>query len=393
MIYAVIIGICLLLVLSYVCSHQYLLSPSILVSAIWIIMLVLYVLLPHDLFPIGKQTLLCISLWCGGIVLSSLFVQSFPTPVGKIQASNTIRDLYLLLSVLSFPFLLYWAYTAIVSGTESWMLNLRMAAIGRGSSGEAYTPFYTIIWQVSYALELIYFERKKWWRLLLSGLFFLSFGFITMSKMFILSFFLFTVCILFFKRKIQLKHLLLGVGVIIVGLIGLHFLRQNQQATEDNVTSFVELYLLSSLSAFETLEPCSASHFGENAFRIFYAIAYRLGISDIEPINPILEFIHVPVYTNTYTTMYPFFVDFGYWGVGLFALVIGGLFGLTFRKAQDGSLFSLVIYAYFMHIIIMQFAGDMLFTNLAGLLKYVIVAMIPFLVEKEKILYVRDGKG
>ncbi len=387
MIYALIIWLVLLLGVSYVCSRQYLLSPSIITCGIWLVCLSVFVLLPHQLNPLKLQTLLCIGLWVTGMVVSSIVVQAAPIKADVADASKTMRDLYLLISIATFPLLVLWAYKAITMGDYGWSTNLRLAAIGSGLDKEVFGPLYSVVWQVSYALELMYFKKKHWWRLAVAGFLFLALGIATMSKTFLLSFCMFTICILFFKKKITFKHLLLAIIGIIAALTFMQIVRQNHSMTERGMSRFIQLYLLSSLPAFETVEPCSATHFGENTFRLIYLLLHRIGLSDIPPIDAILPFIKVPISTNTYTTMYPYFVDFGYAGIIIFSLLVGGLYGLLFQQAQRGNKYAWVIYAFTMHIILMQFAGDLLFTSMAGFLKMVIIALIPFAIEKSKVLY------
>ena len=157
---------------------------------------------------------------------------------------------------------------------------------------------------------------------------------------------------------------------------------RNSVDTDDKKEDFLVLYALSSMSAFDTLKPGSAEHWGENVFRIYYAVTYKLGLSDIEPIDPILKFIYKPIATNTYTGMYPFYKDFGKAGVGIFGIVLGIFYGFLFRKAQKGSKYYLVIYAYVSNMILMQYTGDVVFTGLASLVKYMIIASLLFIPAK-----------
>lgn len=389
MIYSLIILMFGLMILGFICSDQNILAPSVITSGVWLICLSLFLLLRHNLPMYSIQLVGSLALWSIGVTLSSLLVQSTRFQVMDSHASVTMRDIYLLVSVLTFPLLLWWAYNAIKSGlTDSWTMNLRLSAIGRGPDQELYDPVYLLIWEVSYGLELMYFDKKKWWRCALPALFFLSYAFFTMSKAYILAFFCFTVTLLLFKHKIKIWHLILGVVGILILFVLLQSLRESYVMDDSDKNDFLVLYLLSSMSAFDVLQ-AHCVHWGENVFRVFYAIAFKLGISDIEPVNPLLPFIHHPIVTNTYTGMYPFFVDFGYWGVGIFAWIAGGIYGFVFRAVQLGSKYALLLYAYFVHIILMQYVADMFFTNIAGLIKFTLIALLPFFIEKYQLLYKR----
>ena len=146
-----------------------------------------------------------------------------------------------------------------------------------------------------------------------------------------------------------------------------------------NRNGFLITYIVGNTSAFDTLEPNSSTHCGENVFRMYYAISNKLGRSDLKPVAPILPFIYKPLETNTYTAMYPFFKDFGYWGVGVFALLYGLFFGWIFRCAQQGSPMFIIINAIIIPIVVMQYVGDVFITNLSGYIKQIILLALPFI--------------
>ena len=150
--------------------------------------------------------------------------------------------------------------------------------------------------------------------------------------------------------------------------------------------STIVLYMLSNMSAFDTLQPYSSEHFGENVFRIYYAITYKLGLSDIVPVNPILPWIEKPIAINTYTTLYPFFKDFGYIGIGIFGSLLGLFYGWIFKKHQENCLFYTIMYAYFCTLLVTQYNGDGVFTNIAGHVKMLLILCVPFVVDKYKLL-------
>jgi len=141
------------------------------------------------------------------------------------------------------------------------------------------------------------------------------------------------------------------------------------------------------MTAFDTLEAGSSSHFGENTFRVVYAILHRLNLSDIPPIYVILDWIQEPIKTNTYTGLYPFFKDFGLWGVGIFAVFFGIFFGWIFKRAQQGNNMFMLIYALYIPIIVMQYVAELFFTNFTLFFKQIILVIIPFLFSKYKLLH------
>lgn len=374
------------------CSKNNPFAPSVLTGLLWTVTLFLFLAVDHHLPPLSNGFFAILSCWIVGLSLSSLLTQSVTYRQDKYnEPSMMIRNLYLILSLLTLPSLFQFAHTALVGGASgNWALDLRLAALGKGSGfKETYGGWQTLIWPVSYMLELLCYERKRWWRLALALCIYGAFGVVTMSKMVFLSIFLYSGCILFFKGIIRLKHFVLAAIPMVVLFVALQMIRHSSHLSTV-AASFLGTYLLGNMSSFDTLAPCSAHHFGENTFRFLYAIPYKLGISDLEPVDTILPWINYPVITNTYTGMYPFYVDFGVVGVILFAAILGAIYGWTFKKAQCGSNFNILIYAVFSHIIITQYVADMFFTNISGFLKLILLLLVPFYVTKNNLLVCKE---
>ena len=88
--------------------------------------------------------------------------------------------------------------------------------------------------------------------------------------------------------------------------------------------------------------------------------------------------------------MYPFYVDFGHAGVIIFSIVIGSFLGWLFKKSLMGSKFYIAFYAITLNVIVMQYAADLLFTNLTSNIKLFIVLAIPFVFTKHNLLVVKN---
>lgn len=374
------------------CSKNNPFAPSVLTGLLWFTTLILFLVVDHHLPQLSTTFFITLSCWIFSLCISSLLTQSVTYSQDKYNdPSMMIRNLYLILSILTFPSLLQFAQTALAGGISgNWALDLRLAALGKGSGfKETYGGWQTLIWPVSYMLELLCFQKKKWWRLAIVLFIYGMFGVVTMSKMVFLSIFLYTGCILFFKNIIKLKHVALSFVPLIVVFSILQMVRHSSKISAV-ATTFFRTYLLGNMSSFDTLFPCSSHHFGENTFRLLYAVPYKLGITDVEPVDAILPWISEPLVTNTYTGMYPFYVDFGLVGVILFALILGFIYGWTFKKAQSGSNFNILVYAVFSHIVLTQYVADMLFTNTAGYIKTILLLLIPFYVTKNNLLVCKE---
>lgn len=389
----VIIVVCLFFVFGGLyCSKNNPFAPSVITPMLWMCCMLLYLTVDHRLPTLSTAfcvTLLC---WIASITISSLLTQSVTYKQDQYNdVGFFVRNVYLVLAIIAFPSLIRFAQIAIVNGSSgNWALDLRLAALGRGSGfEEPYGGWQIVIWPVSYMLELLCFKKKTWWRFAIPLTIYFLFGVVTMSKMVFLSIFLYTGSILFFKKVIRLKHFVMAMVPLAILFISLQMVRHSSQFSAVS-SDFIRTYILGNMSAFDTLRPCSAEHFGENTFRLFYAVLYKLGLSSTEPVDVILPWIEKPLVTNTYTGMYPFYVDFGVAGVIIFAIILGGIYGWTFKKAQCGSNFNMLVYAVFSQIVFTQYVADMLFSNTAIYVKMILLLLIPFYVTKNNLLVCKE---
>lgn len=377
-----------ILIISLICSKNNVFSPSVLTSGIWFVVILLYILFGSELNKLTNKFLDAINIWVSLFCISSLFAQSLSAKRQKIaEPSQLARNILFYFSILTFPLLLLEAHKIISLGISSnWMSDLRAASIGgiKEIDIEETNPFYVAVWLISYFIELMYYSDKNKKRVYILFLMYAAFGFFSMGKTHFLTLFLGTIFILYINKSIKTKHIIIS-GIALIGLFVLiQTLRFN--ANHNNVRSeMLELYILSPAPAFETIKPNPLGQPGENVFRIFYAIEYKLGVNKTEPINTILEFVDVGVGTNTYTIMYPFYKDFGLKGVGIFAVILGLFLGRIFKNAEKGNSLYIIFYAFFIYELMVQYGNEMFFTNLSLNLKRIIIASLPFLITKYEI--------
>lgn len=385
-----VISLCIIiLIVGLGCSQKNILSPSIITGAVWLACLLMFLFMDHDLPKLKTQTFITISVWIFFFSISSLCTQACNYSKSLLDSpSLLIRNLYLAISILTYPLLLLFAYKAITLGTTgNWALDLRMAALGATETfDKPFESFYILFWNVSFFLELIAFKKKKYVRLVIISFIFLSYGFLTMSKIIIASSFIMAVVILHFKHIFKTKHLVYSISFLIFILILIQTLRHPSIHSEDSLI----VYTFGNLSSFETVKPGTSVHFGENTFRIVYAVLHSLSLSPIEPINPLLPWIKDPLTTNTYTGLYPFYKDFGIWGVGIFAVILGGLGGWVYKKALSGNNFYISLYAHLMFIILLQFDAESFLTNFSRNVKFILLLAIPFFCTKHNLLYLKE---
>ena len=304
-----------------------------------------------------------------------------------------IKDIFFIISICCIP-LLYRFVTETLATihTGSWALDLRYGALGFDINmqpvKEAYSPFYYYIWLATYILYLVDIDKKHWVKTTIMGALLIAFAFCTMAKLILLEFGFITLFILYQKHILRAKHILIGLAAILTLMVALNAIRSSTQVDGEQVSNIFEDYVLCSLAAFDTLSPASTHTWGENTFRIYYAIMYKLGFSNTAPVATILPWITKPVFTNTYTCMYPFYVDFGNIGVCIFALISGLFYGWVYKKHICGSIYFTALYAYLCYSIVMQFDSELIITNLSGTIKFAMLLMIAYLASHYRLFIV-----
>ena len=375
----------ILLVFSILFARRRWYAPSVLASGVWLVSLVAYSWIDHGLHPLTKDTCTMITYWLALFCIPCWCVQSvYIKPIFKdIRTSVTARDIYYYLTLFTLPLMVFSVLLVVARSGGNPFSALRDANVAE-DNGIRTTGFFVIFWMVSYIMELQVVSKQNLGRVVLLFLVNLFYAFISMGKMNFMILFLASAIILTRRKILKLWHLAIGGVVMIFLFVGIQTIRGSYTTPK----KFAALYLTSSLGNLNTnLKPESAEHWGENTFRLFYALKSALDGGHTKPVDPILEFKRVEVGefvfgSNTYTALYPFYKDFGKTGVMVFAVILGLLFGYLFKTSEDNSDFALVLYAILAGSIVMQFIGDTFFTVLSQNIQYLVAALLPFIISK-----------
>lgn len=386
-----ILTLCILLALVFYGwkISQDIFAPFVITPLVWAFVLFCFLVFPHNLYPIGEKFAGNLLVWVISFFLSSLvaYQRTSMTSEAAVQVmpNKKVINLYVTLTIILMPIVIVVTiWTAFINDPVNMFRYLRVMNTGVDESIEA--PDLGILnYMVAMAYVTLFFTllyvKNKW---ILGTIIFLNLmlAFITMAKTTFLCVILSSLYVLYVKEIIKIRHITYGLLFFVLLSLTLQSLRaassQDEVVAVDSFDFFI-LYILTPIPAFEHFAlPFSAVHWGENTFRLFYAIFYALG-SDIAPVKTILEFVYVPVETNTYTVLYPFYKDFGTFGVFFFSAVYGLFYGYLYKKTITGSKFALIVYAMLLNYIILQFIGDFIFTNLSMEVQHVFFALLPFL--------------
>ena len=360
-------------------------APTVLATGVWLVSLIAYAWIDHGLHPLTQETCRMVTYWLVFFCVPAWCVQSvYIKPVFKdVKTSVTARDIYYYLSLCTLPVMILTVLVVLSRAGGNPFSALRDANVA-DTNGIRTTGFFVIFWMVSYIMELQVVSKENIRRVILLFAINLFYAFISMGKMNFMILFLSSAIILTQRKILKLWHLAIGVVVLLFLFVGIQTIRGSYTTPKH----FAALYLTSSLGNFNTnLKPESAEQPGENTFRLYYAVKSAFDGGRTQPVDPVLDFKRVDVGefvygSNTYTTLYPFYKDFGQTGVIVFAVILGLIFGYLFKTSEDGSDFSLVLYAILAGTIVMQFIGDTFFTVLSQNIQYLVAALLPFIISK-----------
>jgi len=172
------------------------------------------------------------------------------------------------------------------------------------------------------------------------------------------------------------RKLFLLAPIITVTILLLHFIRMS---SEDNATvsSVLGVYIYSPLLALSKLsELDSSGDSGIYTFRFIFAILYKLGLSSTEPVKTIMEYVNVPVPTNVFTVMQPFFQDYSLYGVAFGAMFYEVIYASVYICARQDSPVAMLIYAVLAVGLFTSFFAETLITNFSGNMKLIICIYI-----------------
>ena len=358
-------------------------APSVLLCGVWMVSLVAYAWIDHGMNPLKPEIIAVISYWMVGFCVASWAIQSvYIKPVfQEINSCVTARDIYYYFTLVTLPVMIIEVAMVLLNSGGNPFSALRDANVAE-TNGIRTTGFFVIFWLVSYIMELQVASRENLKRVIVLFIINLFYAFISMGKMNFMVLFLSTAIILSQRKTINIKHLVIGILCLATLFVGIQKIRGSYSTPQH----FVALYMTSSIGNLNmNVVPKSAENTGENTFRLYYAIKSKIDGGKTQVIDPVLDFHTVKVgkfrmYSNTYTSIYPFYKDFGKVGVWVFSVLLGLIFGYLFKTAEDGSQFALVLYAILASIIVMQFIGDTFFTVLSQNIQYLIAVLIPYIV-------------
>lgn len=353
-------------------------SPWSLTIFTWTADIILY-FIQGDMYPIGSRFIGCFSVWIGTLIPASLLSywltqeSSRSREVDYRQPISTPSLLFHTLCVISGLLTLIYALRlwSIVSQFDlaNILYNLRTYIIEDNSV----TGLLNHVQGLNFALFVVglwMYPKISKWLLFYIIVVNLIFEIFRMEKSGILIMILGTIFMLYERQKMKIRSILITFAGIIVLFFFFNLAKEDVESeAESTFLDFFGMYVTSPMVAFEHLYPDLSGNFGENTFCIIYPYLNMLGMN-LEYMDRLQEFVWVPIPTNVYTIMQPFYNDFGILGIGFFGIIYGVIFGVAYRRFRAGDPVYICIYTYLVEVIIIQFYNDNLLQNIVLFLEF-----------------------
>lgn len=358
-------------------------SPWCITILIWSLILGLYYLLDTDLYPITSQFYNCFVIWIPIFLITSFTAYNLlpvsQSPVGgaanqkdSFYFNKSIFTFFFAISLIITPLYLYRILQIVTMfGTEDMMTNIRTLAIY--GEGQGFLNYSIVINQSLFVAALWAHPKVPTWQIVLLVIACLMNSLAIMEKGSIFYVFVCVAFVLFEKRVVKLRSILVFGLIMILLLYVFNLARAGEDSDyqeEETLLDFFAMYALSPPVAFCKLLGDVTPQFGTNTFETIYLFLARFGVTDIVVKDKLQEFVWVPISTNVYTIFQPFFIDFGYRGIAFFAGIYGCVMGWLYRLHKNKNSTGSCLYAYAVYVMVLQFYQENVFYSLVFVLQF-----------------------
>lgn len=336
------------------------------------------------LYPLSEQFYYSIAIWLGAFLPSSILAYNLvgakrrPVMKGGVEINNLFFYGIIVVSAILSPLLLYQVYqTVLMFDTDDIANNVRILSVqGEGNGILAYT---NVLSQSALLVCLWRYPRIKMWLVFVVVLLTLSFSVAMMEKGTVFMVFLCSIYVLYERGVVKLRSIITLASVLIVVFYFFNLMRSGEESDyskNETLFDFIGMYIMSPAVAYGYVKPEIINQFGTNTFGTVYLFIDRVlpGVFTVH--EKLQDFVWVPMPTNVYTIMQPFFRDFGYAGVGFFALLYGVVSGAVYSGARRGNTMALCFYTYIVHVLVLQFYQENVFLSMVFIIQLVFFVVL-----------------
>lgn len=292
--------------------------------------------------------------------------KSAASPIELKNINRVMFYFFLFLSIVITPLYLKKIMEVVMMfGTDDLFKNMRDLAVY--GNDRSFLNYAVVINETLMIVALWAYPNIKRWQLFVACAGCLLNSIAIMEKGGILLVVFSIIFILYQRSYIKVRTIvIIGVSIIFLSY-GFNMLRLSEDelnSSDDySLFSFIACYLLSPPVAYCTLTREIVPQFGAHTFPLVYLFMNKFGMGSYVFFDRLQEFVFVPVSTNVYTILQPFYMDFGQFGVAVFAVIYGILTGWAYRMMRNGSAFGKCFYMYLAYALALQFFQEYIFTG------------------------------
>ncbi len=356
----------LLMAVGFRLLSRHIFSPWMVTLVVWIGILFLYVTVDHGLYDITNQLINGLLIWVCSFSVSSYagFRLSPNNKAPEWEVCEKNLDIITICCVLVVPYATYKAVqnAMMIASPEGLFYTLREQMLDSEMFDMGIAKYFVYIVYVVLIIEANRIQLHRW-RLALMIVIGFLFILISMSKTTIFMYIISVLYLLYSNGKISLKPIaIFFCSFFFLGLL-LQLVRGGEEDTSmdsESILWFLAVYVVSPMQAFCTDIANSSNEWGQYTFRTLYGFLQHLGFN-VEVSRVIEKWVWVPLPTNVYTIMSPYFRDFGYWGLFVFGTLEGFVSGILFRLGVTGNTIVKYLYTYVLVYIFLQFFQENFF--------------------------------
>ena len=351
----------------------------------WGFVLLMLGLTSASLFPVTLRLWYSLALWVPIFVIAAFFAYwpcdaAKPKPSEPGQIGRGMFYGLLAVSVLLTPLYLMAVWHNVTemhwSGGGELIRALRDLALEEKDYGLLGWAF--VINQLLYVVSLFWKQKIPWWVFALVIVLNVLTAASVMEKGYLVYLVIVAAWLLYEQGVLKMWHIGLTIVLTLVGAYFFTLIRTFAETDAQDLMSFGDffaIYVTSPSVAYCYMPLGVETQLGNNSLFIVYHILNRLGVGSFAVMERIQPFINVPVETNTYTVMQPFFLDFGYAGLAVFAAVYGMLSGVFYRWHREGRIWGTCLYAVMLAALCTQFHQEELLSHLIQNIQYAVLAL------------------
>jgi oligosaccharide repeat unit polymerase len=351
------------------------LHPAALHAGTWLVVCSIYLFTPHSMRQLSIDSLLCVLLAVISFSSSALLTSRLAPGVAQApQAAFALtpwREMLFIVPALGMPLFLLKAQALAQSTpyTESDFINLRIALTGVWEETQTYGVLGYLI-PIAFASVFVELAASKGrrlnWRGWVSLILSCIYAVLSTGRTYLFLLVTTMAFIVLLQRRARLGQVaLLALSLFSATFFGLGMLANKIGADTPNPDALeafdaLALYLLGGVAAFDVwLDMPNRLEWGLNALRTPLAVAQALG-ADVTVLPLVKEYVYIPLPTNVYTALQPYYSDFAWPGLLVFFAMFGSLHGWLYKRArQPGADPRNVIFASLaMYPLLLQFFQD-----------------------------------